>query len=110
MTPQQKLFSGYQSYKAVAILFVKARQEGVIESDALWARILNIDSVVYRALTAYAESIESGRPNEAEWEAFNAALDQLLEIYQRLPEPVDKPKPDAPMFLEVARWRHKRLS
>ena len=108
MTPRQRFYSGLVSYKATAKLLVKARQDGVIESDVLWARILAIDSIVYRALMAYGESIEMGRPDEAAWEAFNAALDQLLEIYQRLPEPADKPKPEIPLFMEVARWQPKR--
>lgn len=108
MTPRQKLFSGYQSYKAVAVLLIKARQDGTIESDSLWVRILEIDSIVYRRLIGYAESIDRGRPDEAEWQAFNAALDKLLEIYQRLPEPTDQPLPNSPMFMEVVKWPRKR--
>lgn len=110
MTPRQKLFSGYQSYRAVAEMFIQARRTGAIESDVLWARILAADAVVYRALAAYKEAIDAGRPADAEWEAFNAALDKLLELYQRLPEPVDKPTPDDPTYMEVMAWQPTRSS
>lgn len=110
MTPRQKLFSGYQSYKAVAVLLMEARRTGVIESDVLWEHILKVDVAVYKALLTYKAAIETGRAADAEWMAFNAALDKLLELYQRLPEPADKPVPDNPTLMEVTRWRHKKSS
>lgn len=110
MTPRQKFVTGCQSYRAVAEMFVQARRTGAIESDVLWARILAADAVVYQALSAYKLAIDASRPADAEWEAFNAALDKLLELYQRLPEPVDKAAPNNPSYMEVMAWQPTRSS
>ena len=73
------------------MLCVRARQAGVIKSAAVWAEMQRLDAVAWAGLRAYEIAVENGMPGDAEWAAFNAAIDALLEMYQRLPEPKKEP-------------------
>jgi len=100
-TPGQRVYAGYRTFASTAMLLVRARQACVIKSDALWEQIQRLDAVAWAALQAYELAVENGLPGDAEWAAFNAAIDKLLEMYQRLPEPAAKPAADPAMRMEV---------
>ena len=38
-------------------------------------------------------ALEAEQPGTAEWTAFNGAIDKMLEVYQRLPDPKAKKEP-----------------
>lgn len=107
-TPRQRMFQGYRTYTSVVMLFVEARRAGAIKSDTLWAKIQRADAAAWAALKVYELTVENGLPSNAEWAAFNAAIDRFLDLYQRLDEPAAAAVPEILLAAEVLTWQRNR--